>query len=42
MGTGCVSVTVHESLSYSEGIMPDFGAKQGVLSLSAGTSEESG
>lgn len=29
-----VSLPVHESLSYSEGIMPDYGAKQGALSVS--------
>lgn len=34
MGTGCASITVHESYSYSEGIMPDYGAKQGALSVS--------
>lgn len=34
MGIGSVSITVHESLSYSEGIMPDYGAKQGALSVS--------
>lgn len=33
MGIGCVSISVHKSLSYSEGIMPDYGAKQGALSL---------
>lgn len=34
MGIGCVSITVHESLSYNDGIMPDYGAKQGALSVS--------
>lgn len=34
MGIGCVSVTVHESLSYSDGIMPDYGAKQRAVSVS--------
>lgn len=34
MGIGYVSLPVHESLSYSEGIMPDYGAKQGALSVS--------
>lgn len=29
-----MSLPVHESLSYSEGIMPDYGAKQGALSVS--------
>lgn len=34
MGIGCVSISVHASLSYSEGITPDYGAKQGALSVS--------
>lgn len=34
MGIGCVSITVHESSSYSKGIMPDYRAKQGALSVS--------
>ena len=34
MGIGCVSIAVHESWSYSRGIMPDYGAKQGALSVS--------
>ncbi len=34
MGIGCVSIAVHESQSYSKGIMPDYEAKQGALSVS--------
>lgn len=34
-GTGWeLAIAVHESLSYSKGIMPDYGAKQGALSVS--------
>lgn len=37
VGIGCVSITVHERSGYSEGITPDYGAKQGALSVSAGS-----
>lgn len=34
MGIGSVSIPVQESLSYSEGTVPDYGAKRGALSVS--------
>ena len=34
MGIGCVSITVHASSNYSKGITPDYGAKQGALTVS--------
>lgn len=34
MGIGSASIAVRESLSYSGGILPDYGAKRGALSVS--------